>query len=369
MRAGRLEYRALFSRPLDTSELPLGGVDKDGRLPEQPDSSHAALQNGPPYKALYGKDAYLGHIRVIGSRAFVHEEVHANKREHRRWKDRLVGFSEESKSYRIYNAETRRVGVSQNVIFIETPSVAPSFNARGFDDGEFTYYDHDDMLRDVRNYTSNHWADSLSHEHAVGDAVGNLSAIELLGQCVRQPIVILDLHLLDLLLPTMRLGLLVVHLRKTALPSGGESIPRWRSMMRLPLDRHLVRRRLLAHRPLVLLWYCAVGWFCAWTRFVSWWTRFRADACRHQVCFAWWICAGGITQRGGRGSGSAHGRGTRGGRGSTSTPATTGSASSVPTANTIRELCRLSHAFAVKGSFPTSPTETAHSASRNTRTL
>ena len=176
-----MEYRALFSRLLDTSELPLGRADKAGAVYLSNRTLHAALQNGTPYKALYGKDACLGHIRVIGSRAFVHEEVHANKREHRGWKDRLVGFSEESKSYRIYNAETRRVGVSQNVIFIDTPFVAPSFNARGFDDGEFTYYDHDDMLIDMRNYTSNHSADSLPPEHAVGDAVGDLSANELLG--------------------------------------------------------------------------------------------------------------------------------------------------------------------------------------------
>ena len=59
---------------------------------------HAALQNGTPYKAPYGKDAYLGHLRVIGSRAFVHEEVHTNKLEHRAWEGRLVGFSKESKS-------------------------------------------------------------------------------------------------------------------------------------------------------------------------------------------------------------------------------------------------------------------------------
>ena len=60
---------------------------------------HAALQNGTSYKALYAKNAYLGHLRVIGSRAFVHEEVHTNKLEHRAWKGRLVVFSEESKSY------------------------------------------------------------------------------------------------------------------------------------------------------------------------------------------------------------------------------------------------------------------------------
>ena len=70
---------------------------------------HAALQNGTPCKVLSGKDAYLGHIQVIGSRAFVHEEVHTNKLEHRAWEGRLVGFSEEGKSYRIYNSARRDV--------------------------------------------------------------------------------------------------------------------------------------------------------------------------------------------------------------------------------------------------------------------
>ena len=64
---------------------------------------------------------------------------------------------------------------------------------------------------------------------------------------------ILDLHLLDLLLPTMRLGLLVVRLRKIALPRREESVPRCCSTMRLFLDRHRVRHRRLVHRPLVLL--------------------------------------------------------------------------------------------------------------------
>ena len=140
---------------------------------------HAALQNETPYMALYGKDDYLGPIRVIGSRVFVHEEVHSNRLEHRAWEGRLVGFSEESKFYRIYNSSTRRVPVNQNVFFVEKPSVTPSLGARGFYNGEFTYDDHDDMLIDVRNYTSNHSVDSLSPECAVGGAVGDPSAIEL----------------------------------------------------------------------------------------------------------------------------------------------------------------------------------------------
>ena len=70
--------------------------------------------------------------------------------------------------------------VSQNVIFIETPYVATSLKACGFDDGEFTYDDHDDVVKGVRNYTSNLWADSLCRERAAWDAVKDLSAIELL---------------------------------------------------------------------------------------------------------------------------------------------------------------------------------------------
>ena len=73
-------------------------------------NTDAALQNGTPYKALYGKDGYLGHLRVIGSQAFVHEETHTHKLEKCASESQLVGFSEESKSYRIYNSDTRLCG-------------------------------------------------------------------------------------------------------------------------------------------------------------------------------------------------------------------------------------------------------------------
>ncbi|CAB1109507.1 unnamed protein product [Ectocarpus sp. CCAP 1310/34] len=88
---------------------------------------HAALQNGTPCKELY--------------------ETHTRKLEYRAWEGRLVGYSMGSKSYQIYNSETRRVRVSRNVVFIETPPVAPALDEGGFDDGEFTYDNHDDMGR------------------------------------------------------------------------------------------------------------------------------------------------------------------------------------------------------------------------------
>ena len=64
--------------------------------------------------------------------------------------------------YRVYNAETRRVRESRNIIFIEMPSVMPLPDVGGYDDGEFTYDGHDDMVRDVRNYSFNHFRFALS---------------------------------------------------------------------------------------------------------------------------------------------------------------------------------------------------------------
>ena len=130
---------------------------------------HAALHNGTPYKALYGKDAHLRHLRVVGARACVLEETHNKKLESRAWEGLLVGYSLDSKSNRLYNAQTRWVREGRNVIFIETTPAPPSLDGRGFDDAEFTYTDQNDMIRDLRNYTTNNSVDALSANHAVGD--------------------------------------------------------------------------------------------------------------------------------------------------------------------------------------------------------
>ena len=132
--------------------------------------SYATLHNGTPYKALYGKDEPFGHLGVVGARAFVHEETHTKMLESRAWERQLVGYSLNSKSYRLYNAQTRQVGESHDVIFIETTLPPPPLNERGFDDWEFTYADQNDMIGDVRNYTTNHSV----------DAVGDFSVIKLL---------------------------------------------------------------------------------------------------------------------------------------------------------------------------------------------
>ena len=139
---------------------------------------HAALANETPYQALHGKDGHLGHLRAIGARSFVHVERHTKKLEHRAWNGHLVGYSVDSKSFRVYNSSTRNVLESRNVILIETPSVLPEPGlASGFDEGEVTYNDYDDMVRDVRIYTSK---PDLSSPAAADQAVEDLSVRDLL---------------------------------------------------------------------------------------------------------------------------------------------------------------------------------------------
>ena len=79
---------------------------------------HAALADETLYKTPYGTDAHLGHFPAIGARAFVHVETHTKTLEHRAWGGRLVGYSVNSKYFRVYKSLTRSVRESRNVIFV-----------------------------------------------------------------------------------------------------------------------------------------------------------------------------------------------------------------------------------------------------------
>ena len=82
---------------------------------------HSGLDMEAPFKRLYGKEANLSHLKVIGARAFVHIKD-AKKLNPKSWKGMLCGFSEdEALSYRVLNPTIRRVVESRNVTFIETP--------------------------------------------------------------------------------------------------------------------------------------------------------------------------------------------------------------------------------------------------------
>ena len=85
---------------------------------------HARLNNETPYYRMFGKQASLVHLRVIGARAFVHVELHQSKLEPRAWEGKLVGYSPNSRAYRVYNPITKKIVTSRNVTFIEPVDAA-----------------------------------------------------------------------------------------------------------------------------------------------------------------------------------------------------------------------------------------------------
>ncbi|CAM9968021.1 unnamed protein product, partial [Ectocarpus fasciculatus] len=82
-------------------------------------SPHSALGGVTPYFKMYGKEADLSCLRVIGARSFVHHERYTKKLSDRAFEGKLCGFSRDSKAYRIYNPATGNVVESRNVTFIE----------------------------------------------------------------------------------------------------------------------------------------------------------------------------------------------------------------------------------------------------------
>ena len=123
---------------------------------------HSAIGMQSPYKMLHGTEPDLRLLRVIGARAFVHIDTYSKKLELKAVEGRLVGYSNNSKSYRESNPTTRRIIESQNVIFIATPSrlfpppleeTSQQVNlpSNGMDD--HYYITDDDFLCDLRDYT------------------------------------------------------------------------------------------------------------------------------------------------------------------------------------------------------------------------
>ena len=75
---------------------------------------HKALKMETPFKMLHGEEADLPHLRVIGARAFVHIKD-SRKLDTAAWEGKVCGYSEDRKSYRVWNPKTHPVVESKNV--------------------------------------------------------------------------------------------------------------------------------------------------------------------------------------------------------------------------------------------------------------
>ncbi|CAB1103214.1 unnamed protein product [Ectocarpus sp. CCAP 1310/34] len=154
-------------------ELMMTAVDLSNRSP------HSVLGGVTPYFKMYGKEADLSRLRVIGARSFVNYERYTKKLSDRTFEGKLCGFSRDSKTYRIYNPATGNVVESRNVTFIETPaySMPPSV----LDDDNFYW-------RDVLNFTSVLGKVSTKEDEFDGSGTLDTVDMETENQLLRQEI-------------------------------------------------------------------------------------------------------------------------------------------------------------------------------------
>ena len=71
-------------------------------------------------------------LRVIGSRAFVYEEGHRDKLDQKAWEGVLVGYNNDSPTYRIYGNANGKIVSSRNVTSVSKAILLLYSKPRGY---------------------------------------------------------------------------------------------------------------------------------------------------------------------------------------------------------------------------------------------
>ena len=79
-----------------------------------------ALQSITPYEAWHGRKPSIGHLRVFGCLAYALVPVkQCQKLDDKAVKCIFVGYSSESKGYRLYHPQSKHILISWDVVFVE----------------------------------------------------------------------------------------------------------------------------------------------------------------------------------------------------------------------------------------------------------
>jgi len=82
--------------------------------------STSAVDGKTPYEAWYDKKPTVRHFKVFGCLAYAHvPKEHRKKLDAKSEPCVFIGYSDESKAYRLYNPKTKRTLVSRDVTFEE----------------------------------------------------------------------------------------------------------------------------------------------------------------------------------------------------------------------------------------------------------
>jgi hypothetical protein len=78
-----------------------------------------ALNGRTPYEAWHGRKPVVSHLWVFGCLAFGKELGHVGKLDDRSTPGVFIGYTEDSKAYRILDPGTQRVHTTHDVVFDE----------------------------------------------------------------------------------------------------------------------------------------------------------------------------------------------------------------------------------------------------------
>ena len=79
-----------------------------------------ALQSITPYETWHGKKPSIGHLHVFGCLAYALVPMQQRRKlDDKAVKCIFVGYSAESKGYRLYHPQSKRILISRDVVFVE----------------------------------------------------------------------------------------------------------------------------------------------------------------------------------------------------------------------------------------------------------
>jgi hypothetical protein len=116
-------------------------------------SPTVAVNNITPYEAWTGQKPDLAHMKIFGCLAY----MHVPKQQRKKWNDKakemiFVGYSHESKGYRLMDPSTLKVTEAKDVIFLETKFIntSESLSNNNSQKNEHKFYDEETVFTIVQ---------------------------------------------------------------------------------------------------------------------------------------------------------------------------------------------------------------------------
>lgn len=111
------------------------------------------VPNMTPEEAWSGNKPDLSHLKIFGCKALVHVPQALRKKWDAKSEEKIfVGYSEETKGYRVIDPKTKKISIARDVIFIENESINKT-DDKGISDDDTSLSKTETMVEDLPSVT------------------------------------------------------------------------------------------------------------------------------------------------------------------------------------------------------------------------